>query len=163
MSEVENALATIETFKKPCLRWTYSLQAIYRHPIMDRIAIEVREQAKDLDISTPNSRSQLAALAYKVARSKTFIDGQRKTLVSDEKKRLAKIDAEGKRIWDTLESLQAEVRKPLTEWEAIEKNRVIAHENALALIDSTAALPGLCVIGGGRRAGYRGGQRTPES
>lgn len=134
MSEVENALAIVETISAVEL-----FAPGFIDPIIDRIAVEVREQANTLDISTPNSRSQLAALAYKVARSKTFIDGQRKTLVSDEKKRLAKIDAEGKRIWDTLESLQLEVRKPLTDWEDAEKERVADHEYALKTVESLAS------------------------
>lgn len=104
-------------------------------PILGRIREEVTSQAKKLDISTPGNRSELASLAYKVARSKTFIDGQRKTLVSDEKKRLAKIDAEGRRIWDELESLQEEVRKPLTDWENAEKMRVAEHEHKISVIE----------------------------
>lgn len=103
-------------------------------PLIERIKTEVRNQAERLDISTPSDRTELASLAYKVARSKTFIDGQRKALVTDEKRRLAKIDAEGKRIWDDLESFQLEIRKPLTDWEQAEKDRVAGHEAALLAI-----------------------------
>jgi len=67
-----------------------------------------------------------------VAKTKTFIDGQRKALVADEKKRLAAIDAEGRRIWGELESLQAEVRKPLTEWEETDKARIAILEGLIA-------------------------------
>jgi hypothetical protein len=69
-------------------------------PLLGAIKEEVRQQASKLDISTEPNRKAIASLAFKVAKSKTFIDGQRKSLVADEKKRLAAIDAEGRRIWD---------------------------------------------------------------
>lgn len=97
-------------------------------PVIDQIESEVKTQAARLDISTESNRKALASLAYKVGRSKTFIDSQRKALVADEKKRLKAIDSEGARIWDRLESLQAEVRKPLTDWEEADKQRICAHE-----------------------------------
>lgn len=99
-------------------------------PILDRIKAEVR--AVQTDISTEEGRKACASLAYKVAKSKTFLDGVRKSLVEDEKKRLRLIDQEGSRIWDELESLQKEVRQPLTDWENAEKSRVAAHEANLA-------------------------------
>lgn len=101
-------------------------------PLIDRIRAEVR--AIPTDISTPKGREAVAALAYKVGRSKTFIDAQRLALVADEKKRLQAIDIEGARVWDVLEDLQKEVRKPLTDWENAEKDRVAAHESALSEI-----------------------------
>lgn len=103
-------------------------------PILSQIKEEVRSQAAELDISTEESRKQIASLAYKVARSKTFIDTQRKALVSEEKKRLAVIDKEGKRVWDELEALQLEVRKPLTAWEDQDKERISGHKAAIEVI-----------------------------
>jgi hypothetical protein len=97
-------------------------------PMLDRIKAESRARAASLDISKSDDRKELASLAYQLARSRTFIDSQRKALVSDEKKRLAVIDKEGSRIWDELEALQKEVRAPLTEWEQAEKDRVAALE-----------------------------------
>lgn len=109
-------------------------------PILDAIRAEVRKQAAELDIATPDSRKAIASLAFKVAKSKTFIDGQRKSLVEDEKKRLKAIDREGARIWDELEALQAEVRKPLTDWENRDKERIAKHEAALKLMQAEAIL-----------------------
>jgi hypothetical protein len=97
-------------------------------PILEYIRDLANEQAAGLDISTPGNRSDLASVAHAVARSKTYIDGRRKDLVSGEKKRLAAIDAVGKTSWDFLESLQKEIRKPLTDWENAEKDRVAKHE-----------------------------------
>jgi len=105
-------------------------------PVLERIEAEARAEAAQLDISTEASRKALASLAYKVARSKTFIDDQRKALVADEKRRLKKIDEEGSRIWTRLETLQAEVRKPLTDWEQADKARIADHLGALGLFEN---------------------------
>lgn len=113
-------------------------------PLIDRIKAEVR--SIPTDISTDKGRKDLASLAHKIARSKTFIDQQRLALVSDEKKRLKAIDVEGARIWDELEALQAEVRKPLTDWENAEQERIEAHENLLAQFLLLSTLPGLYTV-----------------
>jgi hypothetical protein len=73
-------------------------------PILERIKAEVRATPKD--ISTPEGVAALKHLVYKVVKTKTFIEAQRVALVADEKKRLASIDAEGRRAWKELEELQ---------------------------------------------------------
>lgn len=100
-------------------------------PVLGRIREEVLREAATLDISTEPNRRALNSLAFKVTKSKTFIEAQRKNLVAGEKERLKAIDKEGGRIWDELENLAAEVRKPLTDWENAEKDRVAKHEAAL--------------------------------
>lgn len=104
-------------------------------PLLERIEAEARTGLPD--VSTETGRKELASRAYRIAKMKTWFDDQRKTLVSEQKKQLSKIDAEGRRIWDRLESLQKEIRKPLTEFEDREKARVAAHEaNLVALRDA---------------------------
>jgi hypothetical protein len=110
-------------------------------PILEAIRTEVMRQASKLDISTEQNRKALGSLAFKVTKSKTFIEGQRKSLVAAEKKRLAAIDAEGRRIWDILEGIAIEVRKPLTDWEQIDKDRVSRHEATLASLLEAAKVP----------------------
>ena len=105
-------------------------------PVIEAIEAEARSEAAKLDISTEVNRKALASLSYKVARSKTFIDNQRKALVTDEKRRLAKIDEEGRRVWNRLEALQNEIRQPLTEWENADKLRIAAHEARIAEIQA---------------------------
>jgi len=106
----------------------------FMDPILEAIRTEVLAQAAKLDISTEPNRKAIASLAYKVAKSKTFVDQQRKTFVASEKKRIQTIDAEGGRIWNILEGIQREVRQPLTDWENVEKDRVKKHEDAVASI-----------------------------
>jgi hypothetical protein len=108
-------------------------------PVLGRIREEVMREAAALDISTEANRKALNSLAFKVTKSKTFIEAQRKSLVAGEKERLKAIDREGGRIWDELESLAAEVRKPLTDWESADRLRVANHEAALKeLVDAGA-------------------------
>jgi colicin import membrane protein len=106
-------------------------------PLLERIKKEVR--SVPTDISTETGRKAVASLAFKVAKSKTFIDEQRIKLVKGEKERLKAIDQEGGRIWDELEALQKEVRKPLTDWENAEKERVAAHELSVAEIEGAGS------------------------
>lgn len=93
--------------------------------------LEAEVRAVKTDISTPAGRKAIASLAYKVARSKTALDEMGKTLTADLKAKTAAVDAERRIIWDRIEALQLEVRKPLTDWENAEKARVEAHEDAL--------------------------------
>jgi hypothetical protein len=54
------------------------------------------------------------------------------------------VDAERKRVWDTLEAWQEEVRRPLNEWQAAEDARVERHNAAIAHIKLNAeALEGI--------------------
>jgi hypothetical protein len=99
--------------------------------VLSALKTEVRKVAATLDISTPGGREGIASLAYKVARSKTALDEQGKDLVSAIKKQTGEIDAERKRVRDELDALKDEVRKPLTDWENAEKERVAAHEQEL--------------------------------
>jgi colicin import membrane protein len=88
-----------------------------------QIERETRDKLSKLDISTAKGREAIASLNHYVARSKTFIDGKRKELVADEKRRLAAIDAEGKVYWNRLESLQKEVTRELDAWKEADSKR----------------------------------------
>ena len=91
-------------------------------PIIDRIRQEVSSLVPDT--STKKGRDAIASAAMKVARSKTYLDGVGKELVDKLKEQPKLIDAERKRVRDILDALKDEVRKPLTDWEIAEENRV---------------------------------------
>lgn len=105
--------------------------------ILEKIRAEV--QSFKGDISTAGGRDQIRSMAFKVARSKTALDEMGKELVSDWKQKAGKVDAARPRIREQLDALKDEVRKPLDDWEAAEKDRVEAHEKAIldleALLD----------------------------
>jgi len=94
--------------------------------IIDKLIEEIHQKATQHtpDVSTKRGRDEIASVAYKVARTKTALDDMGKSLVAEEKAKIAKIDAERKRIRDSLDSLKDEVRRPLDEWEQAEKLRI---------------------------------------
>lgn len=89
------------------------------------------------DVSTKKGRDEIASMAYKVARSKTYLDGVGKELVDKLKEMPKKVDASRKAVRDTLDAWKDEVRKPLTDWENAEAARVANHRSA---VDSLRAM-----------------------
>lgn len=81
------------------------------------------------DVTTKKGREAIASIAYKVAKSKTALDNLGKDLVAELKDVPRKIDAERKRMRDTLDSWKDEVRKPLTDFELAEEARIEKHEH----------------------------------
>lgn len=85
----------------------------------------------DTDISSLAARKNVASIAYKVAKTKTTLDALGKGLTDEARKQIGLIDAGRRKMRDRLDALKDEVRKPLTEWEDKEKDRVAAHEEAM--------------------------------
>lgn len=108
--------------------------------MLEKIKTEVRAVATD--ISTPAGRKAVASLAHKVARSKTAFDGLGKELAAEWKVKAKAIDVERARVWDELEALQAEVRKPLDDYEAAEAKRIADHQGAIQTIIDLAFFAG---------------------
>lgn len=93
---------------------------------IDSTITRIREEAKNLptDMTVRKNREEVASFAYKVARSKTAVDKAGAALSAEYKEIPKKIDANRRAYKDAFESLQAEVRQPLTEWEHQEELRV---------------------------------------
>ena len=127
-----NAIALIE-IKNPLVVFS-TPQGL--DPVID--AIEKEAKSLHADISTEEGRDTIRSLAFKIAKSKTALDKMGKDLTEDQRKLIDAVNAERHRAWDRLEALQHTVRKPLTEWEDAEKNRVAGHEAAIAYIESLA-------------------------
>lgn len=81
------------------------------------------------DVNTNKGRKDIASMAYKVAQSKTYLDGLGKDLVAELKEVPKLIDANRKTVRDRLDALRDKVRQPLTEWEA-EQERIKVEEEA---------------------------------
>ena len=75
------------------------------------------------DLSTAESRKEIASLARKVASAKVVIDGAGKELVSGWKAKSKLVDASRKEARDFLNDLRDRVRKPLTDWEKDEEEK----------------------------------------
>lgn len=95
---------------------------------------DIENQIKPLvfDISSDKGRKELTSICYKIKRTKTAIDSLGKDYVAELKKQPKIVDAERKRAREALEDLEAETRRPLTEWEDSEKKR---KDTILAMIN----------------------------
>jgi septal ring factor EnvC (AmiA/AmiB activator) len=94
----------------------------------------VRKNVADFvpDLTTARGRANIKSIAFEVTKSKTYLTKVGKEL-ADEQKAIPKlIDATRKHITDTLEALATEVRKPLTDWEIADEERVARHRNTIA-------------------------------
>lgn len=105
---------------------------------LDPYLAKIREEIDSFvpDVSTKKGRDAIASIAYKVAKSKTALDNLGKELVAELKDVPKKIDAERKRMRDTLDAWKDEVRKPLTDFELAEEARVSGHKNRISQIQS---------------------------
>lgn len=101
--------------------------------------IGCQAHAVEHDVSTLKGRTSIAGTAYKVARSKTYLDGLGKALVAEIKQQAAAVDAERKYIRDTLDELRDSIRKPLDEWEEADEARKAAHQSRLVRLGEIAA------------------------
>lgn len=70
------------------------------------------------DVTTAKGRKEIASLAYKVAQTKTYLDGLGKDLVAELKEIPKLIDANRKTVRDRLDELKEKARQPLTDYEA---------------------------------------------
>jgi hypothetical protein len=75
------------------------------------------------DVSTEKGRKEIAALAYKVTRTKTAIDAAGKKLNEDARAKINVVDASRRKIRDELDALADAARLPLTKWEDAEEAR----------------------------------------
>lgn len=124
MSKTENALITKDAIKP---------SDVFKVSGGDALIAHVAAQIKDFvpDVSTVEGRDEIKSTAFKIARSKTLIDEIGKTYVADLKAAAKIVDVERGRIWDALEAMQTELRKPLTDWESADEERIEAHKNIL--------------------------------
>ena len=76
------------------------------------------------DTSTKKGRDAIRSMASKVITTKTTIEKAGKALTEEWRRQTAEVTASRKVMEDQLAALAAEVRKPLTDWEAAEELRV---------------------------------------
>lgn len=110
---------------------------------LDKIINLIRKEVDQHqpDISTEKGRKAIASLARKVASSKTRLEEYGKNLSAAIKIQAVGIDAERKRMRETLDALRDQARKPLDDYEAQVKARVDAHEKALLEVADLSNVP----------------------
>ncbi|EKN5074363.1 hypothetical protein ACS78Q_22085 [Yersinia enterocolitica] len=111
--------------------------AVFTHP--DHIESILQQVEKEVnsfvpDVSTKKGRDAIASLGLKVAKTKTYLDGLGKDLVTEYKEVPKKIDASRKTVRDRLDALKEKVLLPKLEFEAeqerlkLEAERIAAEE-----------------------------------
>lgn len=105
---------------------------------LDAVIDKIESEAKsiDRDISTPAGRENIRSLAFKLAKSKKEIERMATALTEEWRDQTKLVNAEKNRGIERMQSLQDEIRKPLTEYEEAEKNRVNGHELQLSLLSA---------------------------
>jgi hypothetical protein len=108
-----------------------SVRAVFTTPQgLEPYLQQIRAQLDtfEADVSTKKGREAIASTAYKIAKGKTALDNMGKALVDEMKREPAMVDAERKRMRDTMDRWKEEVRAPLTAWEEAEEARQANHK-----------------------------------
>ena len=108
-----------------------SVRAVFTTPLgLDPYLQQIRAHLDtfEADVSTKKGRDAIASMAYKVSKGKTALDNLGKALVDEMKREPAMVDAERKRMRDTMDQWKEEVRAPLTAWEEAEEARQARHK-----------------------------------
>ena len=100
--------------------------------ILNKISEELK---KDLpDISTKQGRKEIISRARKAASCKSVILDLGFELTEDSRKNIAAINADRNKAEQFLDNLRDEIRKPVTDWEKREEDRISDHETSLILL-----------------------------
>lgn len=102
--------------------------------------IHAEAEAHVPDLETDKGRKAIASIAAKVSKSKTYLDGLGKEMVSVWKNQSKVVDAERKKMRDDLDDLKAKIRQPLTDYEAAEDARVNAITDAITKMAEIASI-----------------------
>ncbi|MFV1850150.1 MAG: hypothetical protein ACMZ66_05520 [Thalassospira sp.] len=116
-------------------------------PLLSEIAAKARAVLPNADVSTVKGRKEIASVAYKVAQSKTLLDGLGKDLVAGWKAQATAVDVERRRVREFLDNLKDEVRQPLTDWETAEEQRIAAIKARISDIEELAIDSNVTVTG----------------
>ncbi|MBD8099838.1 hypothetical protein IFR08_10895 [Pseudomonas fluorescens] len=108
-------------------------------PWLQQVRAKVDEFKRVLpDLKTDKGRKAYASMAHQIAKSKNALEAVGKEISAKQKEIPKLIDAERRRVWDTLESWQKEVRQPLDDWQAAEDARVAKHNEGMQQIKDMA-------------------------
>jgi hypothetical protein len=86
------------------------------------------------DPESEAGREEIRTFRGKLRSSRTYIERHRKRLADEQKAIPKKIDAAGRKAWDTIEKWEAGVLAPLIAWESAEQGRKDQHLDHLRFI-----------------------------
>lgn len=102
------------------------LQAFESGEGIEKIIEDVRTLVKNFkhDLTTDKGRKATISFAANIASMKVSIDGMRKDSIEDRMAVINVVNKSGKQLRDSFDLLRDEARKPVTDWENTEKERV---------------------------------------
>ncbi|WP_308805559.1 hypothetical protein [Acinetobacter ursingii] len=128
-----NAKLEIVAIEQPEIIEAFKVEGGTR-ALFERVSENARSVVFDMGVK--KDRESLKSFAYSLARIKTTVDNHGKELVSGIKQQAALIDVDRKFWRDNMELLQEEIRKPLTDFEQAENDRVAKHQAVIRAIHS---------------------------
>jgi hypothetical protein len=99
--------------------------------LVDRLKQEVRAHLATLDVSIPKDKARIISLSAHVATAKVKLDKLGDSLIEEHRAVVTAVNADRKSMRDDLDAFKVEVRKPVTDLENAEKERIAAHEQEL--------------------------------
>lgn len=149
-AEVKVEAAPATAIPETAANTTDIVSFVERHPAVvftdkdafNRFYERVKEETDRLvpDVSTKKGRDEIRAMASKVTKTKTHLDAARKQLTEEWRKLTATVNEAGKEIEASLKKLADDVRRPLTEWEDKEAERVRECEKIVEFIRAAAII-----------------------
>lgn len=98
-------------------------------------AIEADALSFVADVSTAQGRDACKSKAYQISKHKSKLDSLGKELVTEWKTKSKKVDESRKKARDFLDNLKDIVRKPVTDWENAERERIADIECRIEELD----------------------------
>jgi hypothetical protein len=99
--------------------------------ILDDLKAERLAEAEGLDMDTREGRDALRKLAAALPRIKTAVDAKGKAMTAGWREQTAGVNAIRSVVGGFIDTFKAEVRKPLSDWEAVEAKHIEASEAVL--------------------------------
>lgn len=130
--EAENLVALVDDSPLVVLKDEAKRSALYA-----KIRKLISEQKPDL--STQAGRDRVKSFVYKITRTRTAIDAAGKEDTAELRKTIDAVNALRNDAESALKILEAEARKPLTEWEAEQERQANARKEILQQLARAAA------------------------
>lgn len=100
--------------------------------------VETEALKEPFTVETKTGRDYITSTAYKVTRSKTYLDGIGKQICDDLRAKTTAVNERRAEIREKLDNLRDRIKKPLEAWEAEEEKRVGKIKQQIALIRDCA-------------------------
>ena len=119
-----------------------SLEKAFMNGSLKPVLEKIREVSTNFvaDASTEKGRAEIKSMARKVASSKTYLDALGKSITEDWRAKTKIINGERTSLVEYLDNLKEEIRKPVTDFENIEKDRIQKIQDKIEGIERSVSI-----------------------